>query len=150
MSTTIRIDIIKSILSEKIDIPSVCKTHYFVHILENFKMFTGNLDVEWFNHVKHNRKTVEGRLNVDKWTKMKVDNTIVFKCVGAEDTVKVIITDVRTFKSFREMLESESHGVNNAMPGDTIDSACEKYKEIYKEKYGSEVVGIKFKLDEST
>ncbi|VVU94682.1 hypothetical protein CPAV1605_407 [seawater metagenome] len=58
-----------------------------------------------FDDIKNGRKTIEGRLNRGIFSKMKIDDEIIF--VNNSDTFTVKITDIKYYESFLEMLSKE-------------------------------------------
>lgn len=61
---------------------------------------------EYFNSIIEGKKTVEVRLNDEKRRKIKVGDIIEFIKVPEQNiTLKVQVTNVRTYKTFKEMYE---------------------------------------------
>jgi ASC-1-like (ASCH) protein len=109
------------------------------------------LDSRWFKAIKEGRKIAEGRLKkIDKksWiSELKVDDIIIFKEVGSEETITVRIIKLVTYSSFVEMFDKV--GLANILPGILNNKeGVEVYRQWYSEddeiKLG--VIGIFIEL----
>lgn len=91
------------------------------------------LDDEYYNQIKNKKKTVELRLYDDKRKLLKKNDKIQFKNKLNNETIIIEIDKLIIFKSFRNALEEV--GVENCIPGSTLENAVKIYKKIYEEKY---------------
>jgi ASC-1-like (ASCH) protein len=112
--------------------------------------FTLNLPQRPFNAIKTGTKKVEGRVPKsinDKYQKMKINDTLVITNENTGEKMKVAITFVHHYPSFRAMFESE--GVENVLSGEpkTVEHGIESYNSFfgYKEnvvKFGVYAIGV--------
>ncbi len=78
--------------------------------------------------IAEGRKKVEGRLYDEKRQGIRPGDTILF-----ENRLMCVVKDVRTYSSFREMLERE--GLENVLPGmESIEEGVKVYRRFYPEE----------------
>ncbi len=94
----------------------------------------------WFEAIASGHKIVEGRLYTDKLAAMKKGDPLIFsKSAGRqepgaprlpEQSVVVIVTDVKKYPSFEAMLKTET--LARALPGiTTVEKGIEVYRQFY-------------------
>lgn len=111
-----------------------------------------------FEAIRSGEKTIEGRLGKPRFLKIKEGDNLSIRediwkdgeIIGShDDTLKLKVTQVLYFESFKEMLEAVNYKA--AVPtAKTIDDAINKYADFYsakaEEEYG--VVALFFKVFE--
>ncbi len=90
--------------------------------------------------IAEGRKKVEGRLYDEKRQAIRPGDTVIF-----ENRLMCVVKDVRTYPSFREMLERE--GLENVLPGvGSIEEGMKVYRRFYSEekerKYGVAAIEV--------
>ncbi len=90
--------------------------------------------------IAEGRKKVEGRLYDEKRQAIRPGDTVIF-----ENRLMCVVKDVRTYPSFREMLERE--GLENVLPGvKDIEEGVKVYRRFYSEerekKYGVAAIEV--------
>lgn len=106
-----------------------------------------HLSEPWFSLVKLNIKTIEGRLNKGDFSKMKINDIIIFY---NEDfnyrEIKVKITKINKFKSFEDYLRKET--IKRCLPGftsinDGLDVYYKYFTKQQEKEYGIVSVHLK-------
>lgn len=100
-----------------------------------------------FNSIKSGRKIVEVRLYDEKRRKIKLGDTIKFtKVPENNETIKVEVTGLRKYPTFREMYENIPASDFDAVGG-SIDEMVERTYEIYtperERKWGTIAITVK-------
>ena len=98
----------------------------------------------WFGYIKSGEKTIEGRKNKGDFKKMQPGDIVKWIC--SDDSVLTEITGKRSYKTFKEYLETE--GLNKCLPGiETIEAGVAIYHKYYtledEAKYGALAIEIK-------
>jgi ASC-1-like (ASCH) protein len=109
-------------------------------------IYEKHLSEPWFELILNGLKTVEGRLNKGSFCKMIPGDQLLFYNDQGEN-FKVIITDIKHYKGFRQLLKKET--LKKTLPGvKKIDDGVGIYRDFYsekdEEKYG--VLAIRFRL----
>jgi ASC-1-like (ASCH) protein len=99
--------------------------------------FTISLKQPWFDLIKNNKKTVEGRLNKGMFLNLKKGDNITF--TNENEKLNVKISDIRKYKSFMDMIETE--GIDKVLPTiKTVEEGANIYNKYYlkteQDKFG--------------
>lgn len=95
--------------------------------------------------IDNGRKTVEIRLYDDKRRRVKVGDSILFTEIGTENTVEVLVTFVKVYKTFEELFAdfpSSSLGYDECKPCLYTDM-YEYYTKKDEAFYGVAAIGIR-------
>ena len=102
----------------------------------------------WFTYIKEGKKVVEGRLDSNKYKKLTINSYItLYDAKDENDFIVVRIMDIVKYKSFRDMIETET--LNKVLPDiDTIDDGVAVYRQFYSEKIEKDkgVIAIHIKV----
>ena len=98
----------------------------------------------WFGYIKSGEKTIEGRKNKGDFKKMQPGDIVKWIC--SDDSILTEITGKRSYKTFKEYLETE--GLNKCLPGvETIEAGVAIYHKYYtledEAEYGALAIEIK-------
>lgn len=93
----------------------------------------------WFSLIQNGIKKIEGRPNKGMFKKLKKGDIVVWinDITGKRRECRTLITNVRIYKSFHEMIETE--GITNVLPATgagiiTVDDGVNKvYRQWYNE-----------------
>ena len=103
-----------------------------------------NLNQTPFELISSGKKVVEMRLKTPKRDQIKVDDTIVFTSEGTDKKLEVLVLNIESFPSFKELYES----VGNHLLG--YPSGQGNYEDMYEyytkediDKYGVLAIYIK-------
>ncbi len=107
-----------------------------------------SLNEEYFDLIKSGQKTIEIRLNDAKRRKVMVGDTIEFtKLPDQDEFLKVIVKDLRNYKTFKEMYEDlppSIMGCEGWSLQELMDGTYDIYSLEQEEQYG--VLAIEFRL----
>jgi ASC-1-like (ASCH) protein len=112
----------------------------------NFTTYHNHRVEPYFSYVKNGQKTIEGRLRKEWYRFLKPgDHIIVHRQDDEDDTVEVVVKDVRPYSSIREMLEREP--LKRLLPDvDTVEEGLTIYRKFYTEEqereYGALAVEV--------
>jgi ASC-1-like (ASCH) protein len=121
---------------------------FHIEFVHEYKVHRKSVRDPWFSYINSGEKNVEGMLNKGWVSELARYDRIIFMRNGKEsDNFSTYVTELKYYKSFRDMLESL--GNSRVLPGiGSIDKGVEIYRQYYSEddetKYG--VVGIHVKL----
>lgn len=113
---------------------------FHIEFVHEYKVLRKSLKDPWFTHIKNGKKKVEGRLNKDNVSNInKLDRIIWMKSGDEENQFSTIITNLKCYSTFEEMLERE--GLKNVLPGiKSIEEGVKIYNKFYSKedeiKYG--------------
>lgn len=100
----------------------------------------------YFSDIKAGRKSVEIRLNDNKRKRIKTGDTIEFISVpDEEETLKVKVTKLEQFSSFRKLYESipfEKMGCSGWTMKEMLEGTYEIYTKEQEEKFGALAITI--------
>lgn len=101
--------------------------------LENIKKTFDCCD-PWYSLIKNQQKVVEGRICNEKYSGLENGDIIkLLKTENEEEFVLLKIINIEKYKTFREMIESET--LERVLPNiTTIDEGVEVYRKFYTEK----------------
>lgn len=106
-----------------------------------------HLSEPWYTLIKEGKKIAEGRPNKGLFAKLQIGDTIKFFNInkfaktreGKRREFLVKVTDKKTYKTFREMLETE--GLDNVLPDPkvkTVEDGVNVYRQWYNEEIESQ------------
>lgn len=95
----------------------------------------------WFSLIQNGVKTVEGRPNKGMFSNLKKGDYIIWTndITGKVRKCKTLITDVRYYKTFQEMLQTE--GLHRVLPanGCGIKTVKDGVDKVYRQWYSADV-----------
>ena len=97
-----------------------------------------------FKAIKNEKKDIEVRLNDQKRQLIKVGDTIVFTQIDTGEELKVKVTNLYKYKSFKELFDAFDHkrfGVKDSDNSSIMDTF---YTKEEQKKYGA--LGIEIKI----
>jgi ASC-1-like (ASCH) protein len=104
-------------------------------------MITLPLRQIYFNAIRAGQKAFEGRLYRPNLHQLIPGTEICFKCEETQDQLIKRVAWIRTYKTFRDMLEQE--GVTNCLPGVTkVDDGVGLYLSFPNYKTLEQVHGV--------
>lgn len=108
-------------------------------------MIKVNVNKIWYDHIKQGSKTVEGRLDKGKFSKFTIGQEFYF--INERNKIKVKITNIIKYKTFKQYLEME--GLKRTLPGiNSISDGINVYYSFYTKEmethYG--ILAIEVKL----
>jgi ASC-1-like (ASCH) protein len=105
---------------------------------------------EYFQSIIEGKKKVEVRLNDEKRRKIKVGDTIEFIKVPQQDeTLKVQVTGIRKYETFKEMYENipfKDFDCEGWTMKEMIDGTYEIYTPEQEKEWGALAITIKYLL----
>lgn len=103
---------------------------------------------EYFNSIKEGKKTVEVRLNDEKRRKIRIGDTIEFIKVPEQDeTIKVQVTNLKTYDTFKDMYEDipfGEFGCEGWSMKEMIEGTYEIYSPEQEKEWGTLAIKIKY------
>lgn len=101
----------------------------------------------YFTFLKNGQKTIEGRIKKGWYRFVRPGDHIIVYNEEENDSIEVLVKDVRTYSSIQEMLEQEP--IKKLLPDvETIKEGIEVYKRFYTEEQQREfgVVAIEVEI----
>lgn len=99
----------------------------------NFTTYHNHRAEPYFSFVKNGSKTIEGRIRKGCYCFVKPGDHIVVFNNEETESVEVLVKDVRTYSSFREMFVKEE--LKKLLPdAGTIEEGMEAYKRFYSDE----------------
>ncbi len=103
----------------------------------NFTTYQNHRAEPYFTFVKNGQKTIEGRIKKGQYRFVKPGDHIVVYNDKETDSVEVLVKDVRTYVSIREMFEREP--LKKILPDAyTIEQGIKIYQKFYTEQQQQE------------
>ena len=103
---------------------------------------------DYFSSIKKGKKKVEVRLNDEKRRKIKVGDTIEFiRVPEQDDVIKVQVTELRKYETFREMYEDipfkdfDSEGWTMQ---EMIEGTYDIYTKAQEKEWGTLAISMKY------
>lgn len=113
---------------------------------ENYTIYRIRLIEPYFTFVKNGKKTIEGRLKKGKYRFIKPGDHIIVYNSEETDSVEVLVKEVRTYTSIREMLNKET--VKKVLPNiKTVEQGLGLYKQFYTDKQEKEFGVVAIEVD---
>ena len=111
--------------------------------------YTKNVSEPWFSLIKLGLKTIEGRLNTGDFSRMKVNDIIIFqnKEFNFVRKYKTVIKKIYYYDTFKEYLEDKK--LERCLPGiDDIEDGLSIYYKYYskEDENKHKIVAIKIKV----
>ncbi len=102
-------------------------------ISENvYKTYHNHRAEPYFTFVKNGLKTIEGRIKKGWYQKISAGDHIIIYNEEETENLEVLVKDVRTYKSCRDMLEHEK--LEKVLPdAQSIDDGVKIYERFYTE-----------------
>ena len=101
---------------------------------------------EYFQSIREGKKKVEVRLNDEKRREIKVGDSIEFmKIPQQEETLKVRVTELRKYNTFREMYENipfEDFDCEGWTMEEMVDGTYEIYTPEQEKEWGTVAITI--------
>ena len=111
------------------------------HELNDGFEYEKSVQEPWFSLIKNQIKTVEGRPNKGFFTKIKKGDVIIWmnEMTGKLRTCKTLITDIRYYDTFYQMIETEK--IINVLPapGAGIKTVKDGVDKVYRQWYNETV-----------
>ena len=101
----------------------------------------------FFSYLKTGQKTIEGRLKKGKYVKIGTGDIINVESMEDGEIVTVEVTEVRHYRTFKEMLENEE--IRKILPNvQTPEEGASIYRQFYskEDEKRYEIVAIEVKL----
>lgn len=103
---------------------------------------------EYFQSIIEGKKKIEVRLNDEKRRKIKVGDTIEFKKIPEQDeTLKVQVTELRKYATFKEMYEDitfKDFDCEGWTMKEMIDGTYDIYTPEQEKEWGALAITIKY------
>lgn len=101
----------------------------------------------YFSFVKNGQKTIEGRLNKEWYRSLKPgDHIIVHRQDDENDTIEVVVKDLRRYASIQDMLEREP--LKQLLPDvDSAEEGLKIYRKFYTEQQEQEFGALAIEVE---
>ena len=98
-----------------------------------YKTYYNHCVESYFTFVKNGKKTIEGRIKKGWYKHINLGDHIIIYNKEETDNIEVLVKDVRTYFSFKEMLETEP--LAKILPdAESVDHGIKIYKQFYDSK----------------
>jgi len=103
----------------------------------DFTTYQNHRREPYFTFLKNGQKTIEGRIKKGWYELIKPGDHIIVHNEEETDSVEVLVKDVRTYISIKEMLEQEN--IKNILPDvETVEQGIGVYQKFYTKEQQKE------------